>query len=201
VSHNKIGDAGLAALAPALVHVRTLHLSQCGLTSLSGGPLASLIRNGRALESLHVDNNSLRARGIAELAAALQPSSSLRTLHAERCNAGADGTAALAAALDRGWRASELDLSFNHSLDGGALALAAALERLGDRCTLTALSLPFCLMTAVGALALVRAATRTPRLQSLDLNHNGDITIADRPAVIAACGPQPHFELQLAVHE
>jgi hypothetical protein len=44
---------------------------------------------------------------------------------------------------------------------------------------------------------LVRAAKRTPTLRSLQLNGNAQITAADRPPLNAACGPQPHFELNL----
>ena len=113
---------------------------------------------------------------------------------------GVDGAAALADALRRGWRASELHLDSDHSIgDGGALVLAAALTECGSRCPLAALSLSFCGLTAAGALALVRAATVTPALRSLDLDFNEGITVADRPALFAACGPQPHFELKLCI--
>jgi Ran GTPase-activating protein (RanGAP) involved in mRNA processing and transport len=199
VSFCKIGDAGLAALAPALVNVRSLNLHKCGLTSQSGQSLAELIQHSRALESLNADNNGLGANGVAMMASALQPSSSLRTLHLQSgCGIGADGTAALAVALCRGWRASELHLACDPTIgDHAARALAAALEWLGCRCTLTALTLRGCGLTAAGALALVLRARGTPRLQSLDLSCNEAIKAADRPALIAACGSQPHFELGL----
>jgi Ran GTPase-activating protein (RanGAP) involved in mRNA processing and transport len=199
VAGKSIGDAGLAALAPALLNVRTLKLNYCGLTLQCAAALAGLIRDSRALESLHVSMNQLGARGVAVLAAALQPSVSLRTLHAQGCDAGADGVIALADALRRGWRASDLRLDLDPSIgDSGALALAAALEQLGDRCTLATLSLNDCGITAAGALALVRAATAAPSLRYLNCSHNYPIKAADEPALIAACGPQPQFELRLS---
>ena len=198
VSGNEIGDEGLAALAPALAHVRTLNLHHCRLTSHSGEPLASLILHSRALASLIVGKNVLGARGVEAIAAALQPSSRLRTLSLQYgCGVGVDGAAALADALRRGWRASELHLDSDHSIgDGGALVLAAALAECGSRCPLTALSLSFCGLTAAGARALVRAAKSAPALKSLVLSNQ--VEAADRPAVIAECGPQPHFELRLS---
>ena len=200
MSGNAIGDAGLAALAPALVHVRSLHLHSCSLTPQSGGPLAWLIQHSRVLESLSFGKDNLSARGVTEIAAALQPSSSLRTLRIMSENeVGADGVSSLADALSRGWKASELRLDVCRSIDDcGAVALAKALEQLGSRCTLTTLSLFEVGITATGAMALVRAATRTPRLRTLDLRYNEAITAADRPALIAACGPQAHFELSLS---
>jgi len=142
--------------------------------------------------------NLLGARGVAVIAAALQPSSSLRTLNAECCDSGAGGAAALADALRRGWRASDLRLDQDRSIgDGGVLALAAALEQLGDLCTLATLSLADCALTAAGALALVRAATAAHSLRYLNCIHNHPIKAPDEPALIAACGPQPHFFLCL----
>jgi hypothetical protein len=172
--------------------VRSLNLRKCGLTSQSGQSLAGLIRHSRALELLNINTNGLGASGVAVLAAALQPPSGLCTLHAEDCDAGADGTAALVGC------ASELHLGRDYSIDDiGARALAAAMGQLGGRCTLTMLSLFWTGITGAGALALVRAAMRTPRLRTLDLCYNRGITAADMPALIAACGPQPHFELRL----
>jgi Ran GTPase-activating protein (RanGAP) involved in mRNA processing and transport len=203
VRHNKIGDEGLAALAPALqlvpVRLRTLMLSSCGLTQSSAGPLAELIQSSRVLEYLDIDGNSLETQGVAEIAAALQPSSSLRVLRVRTvCGIGARGTAAVAAALSRGWKASKLRLQCGGPTDSlGALALAAAMEELGSRCTLTSLSLSGRGMTAAGTLALVRAATHAPKLQSLDFELNAAVIASDRPALVAACGPQPHFELRL----
>jgi Ran GTPase-activating protein (RanGAP) involved in mRNA processing and transport len=201
VDCNSIGHAGLAALAPALAPLRSLDLRVCGLTRHSATSLAALIRDSRALETLDVGFNEFGADGVTELAAALQPSSSLRSLdlRAESGWAvGARATAALADALRRGWRASELLLLWDRTIgDRGAVALAAALEQLGARCPLASLSVVDCGLTAAGALALVRAATVTPALRSLDLDFNSGITAADRPALIAACGPQPHFELRL----
>jgi Ran GTPase-activating protein (RanGAP) involved in mRNA processing and transport len=198
VSGTMIGDAGLSALAPTLISVRSLDLRNCGLTSQSGESLAWLIEHSRALLSLSANWNQLGPRGVAVLAAALQPSSSLRTLHAQGCDAGADGAAALADALRRGWRASELRLGVDLTMDdSAALALAAALTECGNHCTVATLALSECSVTAAGALALVRAATAIPRLQSLDLGCNGAIQAADKPALIAACGPQPLFALGL----
>jgi Ran GTPase-activating protein (RanGAP) involved in mRNA processing and transport len=183
--------------------VRRLDLSSCGLTSHSEPLLAGLIEHSRTLDSLDVGKNQLGPRGVAELAAALQPSSSLRTLRlgsswdgGAASDIGAGGAAALVDALRRGWRASELRLDDSRSVDDcGAAALASAVVQLGGRCTLTALSLTGCSMTADGALALVRAATHTTRLRTLALSFNSGITSADRPALVAACGAQPHFEL------
>jgi Ran GTPase-activating protein (RanGAP) involved in mRNA processing and transport len=202
MSFNPIGDAGLAALAPALVNVSILRLSGCDLTRQSAASLAALIRDSRALESLHAGANQLGAFGFTVIATALQPSSSLRTLHLLVNLSGsvsADGATALADALRRGWRASELYLDSDYAIGGGgAVALAAALEQLGSRCTLATLALTHCGITAAGALALVHAAAVTPRLRCLELRFNKAITVADRPALIAACGPQPHFELRLS---
>jgi hypothetical protein len=77
------------------------------------------------------------------------------------------------------------------------VALAEAMEQLGARCTLTSLSLVDCGLTVAGAQALVRAAKTTVSLRYLDLSGNTAITVADKPALIAACGPQPHFEIRL----
>jgi hypothetical protein len=81
--------------------------------------------------------------------------------------------------------------------DSAALALAAALTECGNHCTLAALALTECGLTAAGAGALVRAATVIPRLRSLDLSRDAAITAADKPALVAACGPHPHFVLGL----
>ena len=102
-------------------------------------------------------------------------------------------------------RISDLRLGVDHDRtidDSAALALAAALTECGmrSRCTLATLGLSGCGLTAAGVMALVRAATATPRLQSLDLSRNGAITAADRPALIAACGPQPHFDFGLSLY-
>jgi hypothetical protein len=134
------------------------------------------------------------------IAAALQPSSSLRTLSLPfGCGVGVDGASALAAALRRGWRASKLQLDWDRTIgDSGARALAAAVTECGSRCPLTALSLPFCGVTAAGALALVRTAKSALRLRSLGVESNEAVTPADRAALIAECGPQPHFELRLS---
>ena len=179
------------------------------MTAHSGQLLAWLIEHSRALESLSVCFNQFGARGVAMMAAALQPSSSLRVLSllsdwgsladAEDCGTREDagGLVAVAAALERGWKASELRVAWYRTIDdSGARALAAALEQLGSRCTLTTLALINCGLAAAGALALVRAATVTLQLRSLELGFNQAITAADRPALVAACGPQPHFELK-----
>jgi len=81
--------------------------------------------------------------------------------------------------------------------DDGARALAAALEQCGGRCSLHELSLGYCDLTPVGALALIRAATAVPSLRFLSLGRNLAIQAADEPALFAACGSASHFELLL----
>jgi hypothetical protein len=97
-------------------------------------------------------------------------------------------------ALRRGWAVTELFLMGNCQIgDDGARALAATLEQCASRCSLSRLSLDRCSLTPAGTLALIRAAPRVPSLHSLSLRLN--LSIPDKPALLAACGDKSHFKL------
>jgi Ran GTPase-activating protein (RanGAP) involved in mRNA processing and transport len=190
-----MGDAGMAALAPAMRHLDSLDVAHCGLTSDSAAALALLVQHARKLQTIRLSNNPIGSIGATALAAFLGSSSALRTLELRDCDIGADGAAALGAALTRGWSVANLILDGNHKIgDEGALALAAALDQCDGHCALTELSLNRCNLTATGALALVRAAVRIPSLRYLRCCSfaNKD---SEKPALVAARGPKPHFEL------
>eukprot|EP00958_Prasinococcus_capsulatus_P024853 scaffold3973_cov198-Prasinococcus_capsulatus_cf.AAC.2 len=178
-----LGDAGLAALAPAL-------------------------RECTALEELDLDSNRIGEAGTRALAEAFpqRMASTLRVIKLSNVNIGAAAFRLLAPKLSQCSVVEELDLSGNKMQKAGMLAVAESLAgvagslrvlKLGSNpttsseahetiatalCQCTALQelhLPSNRVGEAGAFALVEAIRRMPNLRVLDLDKNG---IGDKAA-------------------
>jgi Ran GTPase-activating protein (RanGAP) involved in mRNA processing and transport len=195
VSTNKsFGNAGIAALAPALAPLHTLNATDCGLTSESAIALAAMVESRRKLHTLLLGHNLIGV-GMATLSAVLQSSSTLSTLELGCCRVDTEGAVALAEALRRGWAVTDLRLDDNARIgDAGALALAAAMNECGYRCNLRELSLSSCRLSPVAAFPLVHAGAHVPTLRLLSVRDNRALQ-TDTSVLAAACGLDSHFAL------
>ena len=196
LSHNPLGDAGLAALAQGLQHSQTL--SQLGLRyvnrdppdadgqQLEPFPLAPLL-SGRHLHSLDLSYNFIAASSsssVDDLREILASNGTIHTLSLRRCCIGGWRRArAIARGLARNHAITSMDLGYN-GLGAAAqadasghqpklsLAIDALCEALEENKTLRTLGLAHNCLGDRGTLAVLRPALASPSLTCLDLRAN-----------------------------
>lgn len=135
LTERSLSDADVAAIAYALrndTRVRELHLRACGLSKVSGGELADLLRvNANLLVLDLAENERLGDAGLAPIATALRESNaSLQRLVVANCGLSDASAPRLADVLAVNQRSAVdcLDLQRNGFSDAGATALAAGLK-------------------------------------------------------------------------
>ena len=131
LGNNKIGDAGVAALAAALkgdASVRELILwgNRIGDTAVEA--LAAALKENGSLQGLYLGSNLISCRGAEALAAALKENSSLQELGLWGNQIGDTGAKALAAALKENGSLQKLELGNNQIGVAGLEELTAALK-------------------------------------------------------------------------
>ena len=132
LGNNKIGDAGVAALAAALKGdasvLRELILwgNRIGDTAVEA--LAAALKENGSLQGLYLGSNLISYRGADALAAALKENSSLQELGLWGNQIGDTGAKALAAALKENGSLQKLELGNNQIGVAGLEELTAALK-------------------------------------------------------------------------
>ena len=181
ISGNEVGDAGIEALASAIVlrsltGLRELKLPLNSISNAGVVALAAALRSlpGLQLEVLNLDHNWIGANGSIALAGAIRAGVHVRRLMLAGNNVGERGGSALAASLPFNRRLTSLNLYSNSIGTRGAVAFATALS--GGASDLERLSLAYNYIDAdgeaEGAAALADAMRRGRALRSLDLRWN-----------------------------
>eukprot|EP00811_Abedinium_folium_P015021 NODE_2399_length_2219_cov_16.047323.p1 GENE.NODE_2399_length_2219_cov_16.047323~~NODE_2399_length_2219_cov_16.047323.p1 ORF type:complete len:643 (-),score=182.62 NODE_2399_length_2219_cov_16.047323:205-2133(-) len=199
LSENRLGDAGVAALAPVLArHACALSELDLGWNSVgargAGALVAEVLTGGSALRRLDLSCNDLGDAGASVLSTALAcRGQALRVLRLDGNRIGAAGARALAIAIVAdACNLRELELGRNQVGPAGAEALAAALAGCQRSIGLELLGLQVNRLRDAGATALASALAGCPAALSgtLDLagNHLSD-TAAHALADTLCCAP------------
>ncbi|XP_021322162.2 NACHT, LRR and PYD domains-containing protein 3 isoform X1 [Danio rerio] len=175
LSGNNLGDSVTllsAVLEDPRCKLKTLWLSNCGLTDEGCAALDSALRSNREhLRYLNVSGNKL-GDSVTLLSAVLEdPHYKLKTLWLSNCGLTDEGCAALASALrSNPEHLRDLNLSENKLGDSVTL-LSAVLE--DPHCKLERLGLSDCALTDEGCAALASALRLNPKhLRDLNLSRN-----------------------------
>jgi Leucine Rich repeat len=156
-SEDRIGDAGVSALAEALKvnnALTTLNISDNSIGVDDASALAEALKVNNALTTLDISDNSIGVDDARALAEALKVNKMLTTLDVDNNSIGEAGASALAEALKVNKTLTKLNVGYNSISDAGARALA---EALMVNKTLTKLNVGGNSIGASGALALAEA--------------------------------------------
>ena len=130
ISHNKIGDDGIACIATALqtnTTVRTLNVSRCGISDVGAKSLARALALTN-LTALVIFSNQIEDNGIACIATVLQTNSTMRKLNVGACDISDVGAETLARALAVNKSLHTLYTHCNEIGNNGIAHIATALE-------------------------------------------------------------------------
>ncbi|KAF8055831.1 EGY2 [Scenedesmus sp. PABB004] len=174
---NELGDAGLAALAPALKDCK--RLSHLDLGGNDAGPegaaaLAGALVSHPSLTLLELGYNPLGPGGAATIAGAFKHDTKLETLKLGWCKVGGgEGARALADLLMFNTTLTQLDLRGNGLGNDGAILLSRGLRSAESR-ALGELDLGYNEVKDDGACALAQALKANPEcaVRELRLNAN-----------------------------
>ncbi|XP_076971346.1 ribonuclease inhibitor [Tamandua tetradactyla] len=172
---NKLGDAGIAALCPALLspssRLKVLWLWECDVTAEGCRDLCRVLRAKESLRELSVAGNELGDRGAQLLCEGLrEPSCQLESLWVKTCGLTAASCPHFAAVLTHNRALQELQMSSNKLGDAGVQQLCQSLSQPGT--TLRVLWLGDCDVTDRGCAALAALLLSSPSLRELDLSNN-----------------------------
>ncbi|XP_053418635.1 ribonuclease inhibitor isoform X1 [Nycticebus coucang] len=181
---NELGDAGVQLVLQALqgptCTIQKLSLQNCCLTEAGCGVLPSVLRSVPSLRELHLSDNPLGDAGLKLLCEGLlNPQCHLEKLQLEYCNLTAASCEFLASVLRAKPDFKELIVSNNDLGEAGVRTLCQGLK--DSACTLEALKLENCGVTATNCRDLCSAVASKTSLQELDLGSNrlGDAGLAE----------------------
>ena len=118
ISHNKIGDNGIACIATALqtnTTMRTLYISECDISDMGAKSLARVLAVNRSLHDLSIKNNQIGDNGIAHISTALQTNNTLSTLTVGYESVTDEGAVLLSSALTKNCSMEYLELQWSCS--------------------------------------------------------------------------------------
>ena len=159
--NSDVGDEGLRRLGEGLhqvKHLRSLKLSDLGLTKASGPTLASIISHQPSLVKCHIGLNCIADSGVTAMAPALQKCQHLLKLDLWDIGLTCDSNTmlVLSSVLASLPRLSHLDLGGNRIQDEGFIHLAPGLQQCSQlhflrlsRCGLTSDGRSMALLTSV----------------------------------------------------
>ena len=173
LSSNGIGDAGVSAIAKALVvnsTIRHLDLMHNGIGAHGAGELAAALSHNATLTSLALSGNRIGPEGAGRLGEYLKSTPcAISLLEVAQNSLGAGGAAKLAAAVAANTSVTNLDLYGNSIGPEGASKLA---ESLKSNSTITQLNLADNLIRADGAARLFAALQLNRAVTRLDVKSN-----------------------------
>mmetsp|Transcript_42385 Transcript_42385/g.131210 ORF Transcript_42385/g.131210 Transcript_42385/m.131210 type:complete len:499 (+) Transcript_42385:30-1526(+) len=203
LSGNRLGDAGAAAVAKALVSfpmLEELRLANNNISAEGLGALASALSVAPRLATLDLsavkagapeERGALAAADAEALAAALKALPELRDLSLDGRGLGDAGARSLAEGLRGAGKLTSLSLQMNGIGDAGSEALA---EALAGTPRLARLELSANRIGTAGAKALAAALRRTPELEELFLGGSGNaLGEAGAKELVGALGGMPRL--------
>lgn len=173
---NKLGNAGVAALCPGLLHpscrLRKLWLWECDITAEGCRDLCQVLRAKQSLKVLSLVDNELGDEGARLLCEALQePTCQLESLWVRVCSFTAACCPHFRAVLTQNKFLTELQLSENKLGDAGVQELCQALGQPGS--VLRVLWLGDCDLSNSSCSNLASVLLASCSLRELDLSNNG----------------------------
>ena len=99
ISHNKIGDNGIAYIATALQTNTTMNVRRCDISEVGAESLARALAINRSLQEMDISRNKIINSGIAHIATALQTNNTLKTLRVGDETVTDEGAVLLSSAL------------------------------------------------------------------------------------------------------
>ena len=181
-SIERINESNALTLSIALVYsyVKSLDLSNKGISNLEAEALTPGLYHCSTLESLSLNDNNINDAGTVALAQALHHNSTLKRLDLFNNNISNAGAVALAQALHHNSTLERLHLFCNNITDAGTVALAQSLHH---NSTLERLHLSNNNISDAGTVSLAQALHHNSTLKRLDLSNNN---INDAGAVALA---------------
>ncbi|XP_004459835.2 ribonuclease inhibitor [Dasypus novemcinctus] len=175
LGENRLGDAGLAALCPALLgpdcSLRILWLWECDITAEGCRDVCRLLRAKDSLRELSLAGNQLGDEGARLLCESLrEPGCRLESLWVKSCGFTAACCPHFGSMLGHNKSLLELQLSGNALGDAGVQTLCQGLGLPGS--ALRVLWLGDCEVTDRGCAALAALLLSCPGLRELDLSNN-----------------------------
>lgn len=172
---NKLGNAGIAALCPGLLHpscrIRTLWLWECDITAEGCKDLCRVLSAKQSLKELSLAGNELGDEGARLLCESLlEPGCQLESLWVKTCNLTAACCSNFCSVLIQNRSLLELQLSNNSLGDSGVQELCKALGQPGT--VLRVLWLADCDVTDGGCRTLATVLLANCSLRELDLSNN-----------------------------
>ena len=164
ISYNKIGDKGAICIATCLgtdiCTIRTLNVSNCGISDEGTESLARALAVNKSLQELDVSENE-----VARIAIALNTNTTLKTLNMRKCGITYEGAVSLTRALAENSSLQQLDVS-----DNNVSCIVTALE---SNTTLKTLNMRNCgIYSPLRAKSLAKLITVNKSLHQLNLSEN-----------------------------
>ncbi|CAK6978781.1 NLR family CARD domain-containing protein 3-like, partial [Scomber scombrus] len=149
LSNNKLSDSSVKLLSAVLespnCRLKTLKLSDCGLSETHCEVLASALKSNPHLTDLDLSGNKLSDSSVKRLSAGLEsPNCRLKTLRLSDCGLSETHCEVLASALKSNPHLTDLDLSNNKLSDSSVKRLSAGLESPNCRLETLSVSLLSC---------------------------------------------------------